>query len=296
MNKSGPTAAIAAIFLTFIGVMPLQPAGAAELGTAAEPVARPSVQRAWQTIEDLASSSNPQHRKYSAAAFALLAQKHGRALESVKSLLQSDHEAEVRTFTAAALGQERVRAAIPALREALDDPAAPVAFAAAKALWDMRDRSGAIVFQEVLTGARKNSEGLVNSYLSDARHKMRDPKGLAMMGVKEATSAFFGPAGMAISFAQESMKDKGAAGRAYAATALADDRSTKSREILESALQDSSPLVRAAACRSLAILNDRRSRVFVEPLLDDKDDGARALASAAYIRLNEPARARKPSR
>ena len=121
-------------------------------------------------------------------------------------------------------------------------------------------------------------------------------KRLAMMGVKEATSAFFGPAGMAISFAQESMKDKGAAGRAYAAGALADDRSTKSREILESALQDSSPLVRAAACRSLAILNDRRSRVFVEPLLDDKDDGARALASAAYIRLNEPARAKSRPR
>jgi len=296
MNKPAPTAAISAIFLTFIGVMPLQPAGAAEPGTAAEPVARPSVQRAWQTIEDLASSSNPQHRKYSAAAFALLAQKHGRALEAAKALLDSDHDAEVRAFTAAALGQERARAAIPPLREALDDPAAPVAFAAAKALWDMRDRSGAIVFQEVLTGARKNSEGLVNSYLSDARHKMRDPKGLAMMGVKEATSAFFGPAGLAISFAQESMKDKGAAGRAYAATALADDRSTKSREILESALQDSSPLVRAAACRSLAILNDRRSRVFVEPLLDDKNDGARALASAAYIRLNEPARARKPAK
>ena len=131
MDKSAPTAAIAAIFLTFVGVIPLQSAGA-ELGTAAEPAARPSLQRAWQTIEDLASSSNPQHRKYSAVAFALLAQKHGRALESAKSLLQSDHEAEVRAFTAAALGQERVRAAIPALREALDDPAAPVAFAAAK--------------------------------------------------------------------------------------------------------------------------------------------------------------------
>jgi HEAT repeat protein len=281
MIKSGPAAAFAAIFLAFTCAVSIQAAAGGS--------GRASVQQAWQTIEDLAASNNPQHRKYSAAAFALLAQRHSRALKSAKELLHSDRESEVRAFTAAALGQEQARTAIPALREALDDPSAPVAFAAAKALWNMRDHSGAFIFREVLTGARKDSQSLMNSYLSDARHKMHDPKALAMMGVKEATSAFFGPAGMAISFAQESLKDKGAAGRAYAAGALAEDRSTKSRQILESALQDSSPLVRAAACRSLAILRDRGSLVYLEPLLNDDDQGAQAIASAAYIRLSERA-------
>jgi HEAT repeat protein len=251
---------------------------------------RPSVQHAWEAIENLAGSKNPQYRKYSAAASALLAQRHSRALISAKKLLTGDREAEVRAFTAAALGQEQARTAIPALREALDDPAAPVAFAAAKALWNMNDRSGSFIFEEVLTGARKDSESLVDSYLSDARHKMHDPKALAMMGVKEATSAFFGPAGMAISFAQESLKDKGAAGRAYAADALSQDRSKKSLQILESALQDSSPLVRAAACRSLAIRRDRGSLVYLEPLLNDDDEGAKAMASAAYILLKSQKR------
>lgn len=286
MEISDGGAAAIAIFLTLAGALPVQP----------EPAARPSVEQAWKNIEQIAGSGNPQHRKYGAAAFALLAQKHDRALESAKGLLRSDREPEVRAFTAAALGQEQARKAIPVLREALDDPAAPVAFAAAKALWNMGDHSGAAIFQEVLTGARKDTQGLMDSYLSSARHKMRDPKALAMMGVKEATSAFFGPAGMAISFAQESLKDKGAAGRAYAATALADDRSAHNRQILESALQDSSPLVRAAACRSLAILADRQSLVFLEPLLDDRNEAAQAMASAAYIRLSEPARRRTSSR
>lgn len=277
MDTPGRMAVFIAIFLMFSPAIP----------TAAGQTERSSIEHAWQTINGLASSGNPQHRKYSAAALALLADKHSRALDAARNLLHSDHEAEVRAFTAAALGQEQVRTAIPALREALDDPAAQVAFAAAKALWNMHDRSGAFIFQEVLTGARKDSQGVVNSYLSDARHKMHDPKALAMMGVKEATSAFFGPAGMAITFAQESLKDKGAAGRAYAATALADDRSPKSRQILESALQDSNPLVRAAAARSLAILRNPGSLVYLEPLLDDNDDAAQAMASAAYIRLSE---------
>ena len=293
MANSGVIRATVATFLTFAAAVPLLPAATGGDGSSVPAAARPSVQRAWKTIEKLASSGNPQHRKYSAAAYALLVQKHDRARESIKSLLRTDHDTEVRAFTAAALGQERARKAIPMLREAMDDPSAPVAFAAAKALWDMGDHSGAIVFEEVLTGARKDSRSLVNTYISNARHTMHDPKALAMMGVKEATSAFFGPAGMAISFAQESMKDKGAAGRAYAAGALADDHSTKSREILENALQDSSPLVRAAACRSLAILKDRRSLVFLEPVLDDDNEGAQAMASAAYIRLSEPGGAKK---
>jgi len=288
MHYSVPAAATVAIRLTFSGAIRLR-----ATDTGSGPPDRVSVQQAWQTIEEMAASNNPQHRKYSAAAFALIAQKHSRALESAKKLLHSDHEAEVRAFMAAALGQEQTRAAIPALREALDDQAAVVAFAAAKALWNMQDHSGAIIFQEVLTGTRKDSQGLVNSYLADARHKMHNPKALAMLGVKEATGAFFGPAAMAISFAQESLKDKGAAGRAYAAGALAEDRSKKSREILENALQDSSPLVRAAACRSIAILRDRGSLVYLEPLLNDNDEGARAMASAAYIRLREPVSRRK---
>ena len=281
MNRSGLIGTAAAIFLTFACVVLLQ---ATKANSDPAPV-RPSVQHAWETIENLAESSNPRHRKYSAAAFALLAQRHSRALTSAKKLLSSDREAEVRAFTAAALGQEQARTAIPALRVALDDPDAPVAFAAAKALWNMRDDSGAFIFEEVLAGARKDSQSLVNSYISDARHKIHDPKALAMMGVKEATSAFFGPAGMAITFAQETLKDKGAAGRAYAADALSRDRSKKSLQILQSALQDSSPLVRAAACRSLAIRRDRGSLVYLEPLLNDNDEGAKAMASAAYISL-----------
>jgi HEAT repeat protein len=268
-------------------------AGAVLCGPMASTPALPSgastgteTETAWKAIETLGHSDNPRHRKYAAAAFALIAGRYSRALKQVGDLLLSDREAEVRAFTASALGQEKSRAAIPKLRQALDDSAATVAFAAAKALWDMRDHSGAVIFREVLTGARKDSVGLIDGYMAEARHMMHDPKALAMMGVKEATSAFLGPASMAISFAEETMKDKGATGRAFAASALADDHSANTRRALRIGLEDSNPIVRAAACRSLAILNDRNSLGAIEPLLNDKDDATQAIASAVYIRLH----------
>lgn len=242
-------------------------------------------EQAWETLHELGESKNIQHRKYAVAGYSLLAPRSSKALKLVIDALEQDSDPELRTFAAAALGQEKCRAAIPALRKALNDRSTSVAFAAAKALLDMNDHTGMVVFREVLLRERKGSDGMVSGYLEDAKHKMHDPKQLAILGVNETVSSFLGPAGMALSLAEQNMKDKGAPGRALAAGALAIDRSPAARKSLESALQDSSPLVRGAACRSLAILGYQSALPFIEPLLDDKGDSARAMAAAAYIRL-----------
>jgi HEAT repeat protein len=245
------------------------------------------VEDAWETLRELSESGNIQHRKYAAAGYALLASRSGRALKLITGTLESDNDLEMRTFAAAALGQEKCRIAIPALKKALNDRATSVSFAAAKALLDMHDHTGAVVFREVLLRERKDSTGMISGYLEDAKHKMHDPKQLAILGMNQAVGSFFGPAGMVLSLAEQNMKDKGAPGRALAAAALSTDRSTAARKALESALQDPSPLVRGAACRSLAVLGYPSSIPFIEPLLDDKGDAARAMAAAAYIRLKE---------
>jgi hypothetical protein len=52
----------------------------------------------------------------------------------------------------------KAREAIPSLKTAMDDAAGEVAFAAAKALWDMGDRSGRDLIEDVLTGQQSTSE------------------------------------------------------------------------------------------------------------------------------------------
>lgn len=244
-----------------------------------------NMEQSWDILLKLSESKNVQNRKFAVAGYALLAERSSHARKRAIEMLDGDENAEVRTFAASALGEERCRLAIPALKKALNDPNTDVAFAAAKALADMGSGTGNVVFREVLLGERKSSQSLISGYLEDAREKMHDPKALAIIGVNQAVGSFFGPAGMLLSMAEKNLKDKGAPGRALAASALAGDRSVAARQALESALQDSNSSVRGAACRSLAILGQRSAIPFIEPLLDDKDEAARSMAAAAYIRL-----------
>jgi HEAT repeat protein len=243
------------------------------------------LEQSWDILLRLSESKNVQNRKFGVAGYALLTQHSSRARKRALEMLDSDENSEVRTFAAAALGEERCRSAIPALKRALNDASTDVAFAAAKALADMGNSSGDVVFREVLLGERKSSQSMISGYLEDAKEKMHDPKALAILGVNQAVGSFFGPAGMLLTMAEKNLKDKGAPGRALAASALAGDGSTAARYALESALQDSNSSVRGAACRSLAILGYRSAIPFIEPLLDDKDEASRGMAAAAYIRL-----------
>ena len=137
------------------------------------------------------AASNPEHRKYAIAALETLA-AYEKALHMMIDSLRLDKEPEVRAFAANTLGDGRVRRAIPALRIALDDGDARVVFAAAKALWDIGDRSGAGFFRQVLAGEVKQGPGLIQGAMDDARRKLHDPKALAMIGAKEVAGAFSG--------------------------------------------------------------------------------------------------------
>ena len=240
--------------------------------------------QAWAKLEDGANDKDSQHRQFALAALGTL-RMHKKATNLIANALILDADQQVRAFAAAILGKANMRAGIPSLRKALNDEAT-VAFAAAKALWDMDDHSGVVLFREILSGRVEPGDGLVSEYMNKARKAMHDPKALALIGIEQATGVFFGPAGMAISIAQETLKDKGAAGRAYSAQELAGDRSAATRAVLESALLDSSPIVRVAACQSLAQQNARSSIRYIGPLFYDKHIAVQAMAAAALIRLN----------
>jgi len=250
-----------------------------------EPPAQ-NVQRdqAWAKLEDWARDANSQNRQFALAALGTLP-KHKKAADVIVNALILDADQRVRAFAAAILGKAGMRHAIPALRKALGDQTA-IAFAAAKALWDMGDHSGVILFREILSGKAEPEDGLISQYMDKAKRTMHDPKALALIGIEQATGAFFGPAGLAISIAQESFKDRGAAGRAFAAQELADDHSAATRGVLELALLDSSPLVRVAACQSLAQQHARSSIRRIEPLFYDKHPAVQTMAAASLIRLH----------
>lgn len=251
--------------------------------TSGSPESQPRV-LAWERIKRLLAEENPAKRKLAVAALGAIGGGNSESMRLLGESLRNDKDVEVRSLTASALAETKSKKAIPLLKPALeDDPA--VAFAAAKALWDLGNRSGMPVFEEILRKEIKGQPGMMTGAVRDARKKMRDPKALTMIGIKQVTGAFLGPAVLGIEFAQESLKDSGAPGRAFSASIMGDDRSPETFKLLEQALQDENPLVRAAACKSLGKRGNQTTIAKLTPFLYDKSDGVQAMASAAVIRL-----------
>jgi HEAT repeat protein len=246
---------------------------------------RATITLAWDTLEGLTTSNSAQRRRYAIGALGLIADRQTRARKLMESALENDKEADVRSYAASALGAEKIRRAIPALRSALRDSEVEVTFAAAKALFEMGDHSGSALLRQVLTGEVDQAPGLLEGALRDARKTLHDPKQLAMIGVNEAAGALLGPASLAITVAEQWLKDKGATARALSARLLAADKSAASRQALIEGLGDSNLVVRVASCQALAIQGDRSSLPHIEVLLGGKSEAARAMAAAAVLRL-----------
>jgi HEAT repeat protein len=176
---------------------------------------------AWEVLKAGLSDKNPDKRRQAVTAMGSIGLDTD-AVQLVEGALR-DQDSLVRQTAAAELGQMKAREAIPSMKTAMDDAAGEVGFAAAKALWDMGDRSGRDLIEDVLTGQEKASEGALKGAVRDAKRKMHDPKALAVMGLKEASGALLGPFSIGIIAAEQSLKDGSSGGRALATTLLAQD-------------------------------------------------------------------------
>jgi HEAT repeat protein len=247
-------------------------------------------ENAWDVLNHALRDGNPIRRAQALTALGLV----GPASHIVRLLEVglSDKDAMVRQTAAAVLGELPARAAIPRLRQALNDESAEVSFAAAQALWRMGDRSGRQLFWAVLEGERKTGPGMIEGGLREARKKLHSPAALAKIGINEA-AGFLGPFSMGVGFAEDLMKDKGATSRALSARLLALDSDPLSAAELEDALEDKNSAVRAASARALGERANREEIAKLQRLLTDSNEGVRFMAAAAIIRLSQPASGKK---
>ena len=257
------------------------------------PITAATLDEAWKTLTGGTTETNPNKRKLALSAL-VTAGTSPRAVNMAASLLK-DKEVDVRQTAASVLGEMNARAAIPKLVEAMDDEAPEVSFTAARSLWILGDRRGKDVLLAVLAGERGVSAGLMKGTVRDARKRLRDPAGLAMLGVKEGAGMFLGPGAMGIMVFEELRKDGSASARTLSAAALAKDTDPATIKILEEALDDKNWIVRAEVVKALAMRGSRASIPKITQMLEDKQDGVRYSAAAAIIRLdNGPRKVVRP--
>jgi HEAT repeat protein len=239
---------------------------------------------AWQILNEGLTDKNPDRRQQAVAAIGSI----GLAPAAVKLVEKGlrDDDTTVRQTAAAVLGQIKSTGSIPNLKAALDDPSGEVAFTSARALWDIGDRSGEQVLQDVLTGQQKSSGGVMEGAVKSAKKTLRSPKAMAMMGAKEASGALLGPFSLGITAAEDFLKDSGSAGRALSANMLSQRCDPRNLQLLEWTLQnDKNHAVKAAAAKALGNCGNKDEVPRLEQYLSDSHHALRFMAAASIVRL-----------
>jgi HEAT repeat protein len=244
----------------------------------------PVKDQAWGLITEALQDKNPDTRLQAVQSMGLIG-AHDPYMVTLEGML-NDKDVQVRVATVQSLVDIKNKGTIPALKRALADPIPEVSFAAAKALYGLKDPDGEDALMSILNRELKTSSGFITKQMRDSLRLLQTPKPLMMFAFK--TGVGFAPVpglGEGVSSLQGILSDPGMSGRAATALLLASDKDPRVQASLIDALQDKEGSVRAAACHALALRNDRNLESHLILLLDDKKAAVRMRAAAGCLRL-----------
>jgi HEAT repeat protein len=248
-------------------------------------VAQTPAQRAWRILADGMNAKKFSDRIIALKAMADLG-PHPRGVRLVSEVLK-DKDPDLRAQAATSLGAMKSRAALPALRAALNDEAPQVSFAAAKALWQLGDNAGRRVLLDVLQGSKETKDGFVASHKRDARHELEDKKALVAMGAEKGAGEFLpGPLGMGVGLAKQQFVGGTDPARAASAELLSRRPDKATMLALRAALMDRDWSVRAAAAVALGRLARPGTQQWLEYALDDDKAAVRDAAAVGILRMS----------
>lgn len=242
-------------------------------------------ERAWRILTDGVNA-----KKYSDRIIALKAMADlGPNLKGVHlvSEVLKDRDPDLRAQAAATLGAMKSRAALPALRVALNDEAPQVSFAAAKSLWQLGDNAGRRVLLDVLQGDKGTKDGFVASHKREAKRELQDKKALVAMGAEKSAGEFLpGPLGMGVGLAKQQLASGTDPARADSADLLSRRPDKATMLALKAALMDRDWSVRAAAAVALGRLARPGTQQWLEYALDDGKAAVRDAAAVGILRMS----------
>ena len=251
---------------------------------------------AWEVLKAGLVDTNPLNRRQAVTATGSVG-LDPEAIRQVEWALQKDTDPLIRATAAAELGEMKSRQSFPALKAALDDPEGEVGFAAAKALWDMGDKTGRGFIEDVVAGQQVATDGGVKGALRRADRLRYDPKKMAVIGAKSASGALLGPFNIGVLAAEQVFKGGAVAVRMQALNLLAEECDTQTFKLLEAASTDDKTWAeKAAAAKALGRFARPEAIPKLEENLSNSNAAVRFMSAAAIIRLSEPPAAASASR
>jgi HEAT repeat protein len=240
---------------------------------------------AWDVLKPGLVDTNPLNRRQAVTATGSVG-LDPEAVRLVEAALK-DNDSLIRATAVAELGEMKSRQSFPALKAALDDPAGEVGFAAAKALWDMGDKTGRSFLEDVVAGQQQATDGGVKGAMHRANRLRYDPKAMAVLGAKEASGALLGPFNIGVIAAEQVFKNGAVAVRMQALNLLAEECDTQTFKLLETAATDDKTWAeKAAAAKALGRCGNPEAIPKLEVNLSDSNAAVRFMSAAAVIRLS----------
>jgi HEAT repeat protein len=245
---------------------------------------------AWDVLRLGLAETNPLDRRQAVTATGSIG-LDPEAVRLVEWALQKDSDSLIRATAAAELGEMKSRQSFPVLKAALDDRAGEVGFAAAKALWDMGDKTGRGFIEDVAAGQQNATDGGVKGALHRADRLRYDPKAMAVLGAKSASGALLGPFNIGVLAAEQVFKNGAVAVRMQALNLLAQECDAQTFKLLEAASTDDKTWAeKAAAAKALGKCGNPDAIPKLEENLSNSNAAVRFMSAAAIIRLSAPAR------
>lgn len=237
-------------------------------------------EQSWQVLRSGLADKHAWNREPAVQALSLLPANRratGFALSALK-----DKDFHVRIAAAVVLGRQYAHTAIPALKDALNDPEISVVLSAAHSLMLLKDPSAYQIYYAVLMGDRKSSVGLIQSQLN----RVKDPRELAKIGFEQGIG-FVPYGGMGYEAYRTIRNNSGSQVRATAARFLANDPDPISLDaLMQSALADNDESVRLAALDALAQRGDAQCISRLAKNLSDEKATVRYRSAAVILHLS----------
>src|SRR5580704_4310913 len=142
----------------------------------------PLKDQAWSIITDALQDKNPDTRVQAVQSMGLIG-VHEPYISTLNGMLD-DKDVQVRVATVTSLVDLKNKGTIPILKKALNDEVPEVSFAAAKALWSLKDAEGEDALLAVLSGETKASSSFLTKQKRDALRLLQTPKPLMMVAIR----------------------------------------------------------------------------------------------------------------
>ncbi len=206
----------------------------------------------------------------------------------------TDKDYQVRVAAVDTLGELNDKKRLGLLKSALSDEVPEVAFAAAKALYNLKDPEGSQALLSIYEGETKARSNFFQKEIRDSLRRLKTPRSAFLFAVQHGVGFVPVPGvGAGFNALSSMLSDSEFSARAVSLLTVCTTNNKECREMLRTSFDDEDWTVRAAAIHIVTTGNHAPLKPEVASLIADKKTKVRLRAAAGYLRM-EANRSLKP--